>query len=461
MKKRSSFWFLALIAAVVLIVYANSLSGAFVWDDENLILKDPFIKGFSHLRDFFLIPFGYSTTGGRVLVPTYRPLQSVTFTFDYFLWGTQPFGYHLTNIFFHALVGMLVYLLAVELTGQVFFSLFASLVYVVHPVNVAGVAYISGRAEPLSAVFLLVSLLLYIKARKKKKVLAWACYFFSCISYVGGFLSKEMVLALPALLVLYDLCFERRIRIKRLLPYVIICSLYVVSRLTILRFTVFSGVKEMLPLATRLMVAPYLVLRYLRLLFFPFDLHLGYMLIKPDTFWNPLYCGSALLTALFLWVTLVVNRRSALALFGFSWFFITLFLFLNILFQLNAPLAEHWLYVPAMGFIIGSFAMVRERILVSKKVLTGGAIGLVIFFSLITIRTNAVWKDNETVFRNIIKYSPGNFAARTNLGVVLKRQGRYEDAIEQFRIVLSIRPADQKAKEELAETISRLKAKYR
>ena len=88
---------------------------------------------------------------------------------DYWLWHGNPFGYHCTNILIHSLSGFLLFLLLRRLlpalasralsqmpsTRVELFSLLVALVWTVHPVHNAAVAYISGRADSLAALFAL------------------------------------------------------------------------------------------------------------------------------------------------------------------------------------------------------------------------------------------------------------------------------------------------------------------
>lgn len=446
MRKLGVVWFLVFIILIGLVVYGSTLSYTFVWDDENLIVDDPSIKDFRHIPDFFSMPFGYSTEGERVLAPTYRPLQSVSFSIDYFLWGLAPFGYHLTNVFLHIAVGLLLFALLFQITGAAPLSFFTSAMYLVHPVNIAGVAYISGRSEPLAAVFFLSAFLTYIAAQNKKTTAPLLWYAVSALFYIGGILSKEVVLVTPALFLLYNVCFNERHGYKGILPYIMVAAVYVTLRLTILKFTSFTTVEEVPPLRLRLIVCPNIVLRYLRLLFFPFGLHLDHLIKKPDSFWQPEYCIPALILIPLVWFIITRGRKRKLVFFGFLWFMIMLFPFLNILFQLNAPLAEHWLYFPAMGFFIGFVALIIGRGNRAKKTTSIICSVLIVYFSVVTINAHQVWKNNEAFFKNIIAYNPYSFRAHLSLGVVYRRKGEYRKAIASFKEALALDPDSEKAR---------------
>src|ERR1041384_6222970 len=90
---RSQWLRLVVLASVGFMVRSPTLQGQPIWDDQLLIHDNPFIKSpllipetFRH----FLFPDGFS---GH-----YRPVQNVSFFFDYWLWNTNLYGFHLTNI---------------------------------------------------------------------------------------------------------------------------------------------------------------------------------------------------------------------------------------------------------------------------------------------------------------------------------------------------------------------------
>src|SRR2546430_15452978 len=109
----------------------------------------------------------------------YRPFQNISYIFDYLIWTTDPYGFHLSNVLWHVGSGILLYLLLARLlkgfigdSRRSFVSIaafFAALLWVVHPVHSAAVDYISGRADRLAFFFACGSLLLYLRRRATKR----------------------------------------------------------------------------------------------------------------------------------------------------------------------------------------------------------------------------------------------------------------------------------------------------
>ena len=95
------------LVAIVFAVYAPALRNDFVWDDTALVLRDPLI------RSWRLIPEGFRhfLFTDATASDFYRPIQRLTYTFDYALFVFRPAGYHLSNIVFHALTALALLLL--------------------------------------------------------------------------------------------------------------------------------------------------------------------------------------------------------------------------------------------------------------------------------------------------------------------------------------------------------------
>lgn len=129
-----------LIAVLTVAVFFPALQNEFVdWDDDKNLLENPHYRGlgWKQLRWMFTtLHMGH-----------YQPLSWVTLGVDYLLWGMDPFGYHLTNIFLHAANALVFYFVALrllvlsvshvpgELSLRVAAGL-AALVFAIHPLRV-------------------------------------------------------------------------------------------------------------------------------------------------------------------------------------------------------------------------------------------------------------------------------------------------------------------------------------
>jgi len=146
-----------LLVVVIFATYAPALRNDFVWDDTALVLRDPLIRSWQLIPEAFQHFLFIDATPSDF----YRPIQRLTYLADYSAFVFKPAGYHFTSILFHAGAALALFLLANELLRnwnveepkRRWLAFIAALVWAVHPVHTAAVAYVSGRADPLAALF--------------------------------------------------------------------------------------------------------------------------------------------------------------------------------------------------------------------------------------------------------------------------------------------------------------------
>jgi hypothetical protein len=153
--------------AIGFALYSNSFNNQFFWDDGDSIVNNEYIKDFKYLPNYFsenLIAGSGQTTN------YWRPILLTSFAVDYHLYGLNPTGFHVTNTMLHVLVAFLLFILFFKLSnGKKIIPFLAALIFLVHPLQTEAITYVAGRADPLSSIFLLLSLIFYINFRKRKK----------------------------------------------------------------------------------------------------------------------------------------------------------------------------------------------------------------------------------------------------------------------------------------------------
>src|ERR1044071_6286971 len=177
------------LVVIVFAVYANSLGGDFVFDDQYLVLVYSRPRSLSHLLE--------------MMIDSYRPVRNLSYILDYIVWGARPFGFHLTNVLLHAANAALVFLLARRFRLSAVAAFLTALIFAVHPIQTDAVAYISGRRDVLFTLFYLAAFHSYptYHARRRFKYFAlflicWAC----------SLMAKEMAVSLPLLIFLWNFC---------------------------------------------------------------------------------------------------------------------------------------------------------------------------------------------------------------------------------------------------------------
>lgn len=147
----------------------NSFFFLFVFYYRRAILSNEDVNSknaFSNLwqNDFWGTPLASTNSHG-----SYRPLCVLTFRLNYWLFGYRPWGYHLTNVILHTITTGLVLKLGKILLPQNA-ARFGSLLFAVHPVHTEAVAGIVGRADVISCIFFILTVLCYIRHREEESI---------------------------------------------------------------------------------------------------------------------------------------------------------------------------------------------------------------------------------------------------------------------------------------------------
>ncbi|MBK7157702.1 MAG: hypothetical protein IPH77_03885 [Ignavibacteria bacterium] len=165
---KSVYSYLAIIL-ITFLVYYNSLSNEFVFDDESVIQNNQSITSTDNIPKFFTAEDGFHKVIGRY----YRPIVSSSYAIDFSIWGLNPYGFHLTNIIIHILSCLLLYKILSMLFWRYkyrnLFALFSTLIFAVHPVHTEAVSWISGRTDSMVTMFFFASFLFYIEYTKELK----------------------------------------------------------------------------------------------------------------------------------------------------------------------------------------------------------------------------------------------------------------------------------------------------
>ena len=430
----------------MVVVYANALFNAFVWDDRYIITENTLAKSWRNIPTFFTT---HLFEGSKQPSNSYRPLQKLSNLLDYSIWRLNPFGYHLTNIILHALNAVLIYILVNLLFKKKEISLIVSALFAIHPIHTQAVTYISGRADLLAGFFIFLSLIFFVKHRNNN-VETKKYYWGAVACFMLALLSRESAVILPFILILYDITFpsklkKLKVRLVDYLPFFLLLVLYGLMRMTVLDFSfnVGSWASQTNPYL-RIITFGRVVFTYIRLLLLPLGLHMEYMPNWATTFFNPqiLICNTLLLI---IFASVIASYKYSRTLFfGSAWFFLTLIPFSNIL-PLNAVMAEHWLYIPSVGFFV-VFALVVNKSAyfiknphVKNNFLIFVLIPIFAFYSVLTIMRNRDWKDELTLYQNVLKYSPSSARVHNNLGNIYVNIKEYENAIKEFEEAIRLK----------------------
>ena len=181
-------------------LYAGDLHlGFFRIDDPQYVVGNAWIQGVTreHIRQILSSPYYLN----------YSPLHLFSYMLDHAIAGLNAYAFHLSSNLWAGIVAGFVYLVALALTQHRLTAIAAGLLFVVHPVHVEAVAWISSRKDLVAAVFLLPSFLTYLKYRQRGGI-AW--YLISQLLFLLALLGKLSVVAFPVVLLSLDLFIEKR-----------------------------------------------------------------------------------------------------------------------------------------------------------------------------------------------------------------------------------------------------------
>ena len=433
-------WVPVLIVAAL--VYLNSLSNPFVIDDRIVIFSNVAAVGDWTARDVFGRDlFGDTHTG------YFRPLTLATFVLNFSFAQDSPAGYRAVNIVLHVAVTALVMFLFF-LVADRWVAILGGLIFSVHPVHVQAVAYISSRGELLFTLFGLMSLVCWHLSHGAECRWKWIWRASGFASFFVGLFAKETMIVFLVLVIAMDFALFRGVSYLRWVReniawYVGFTGLFILY-LGIRHWEGFplileSGLK--LDFTARLLFALKLFALNFGLLFYPADLALFRVVPLPTTFFEwQVFSGVGLILCLSA-VTFVFWRIERCVSFGVLWFVVSVLPALNLT-LLNAPMMEHWLYLPSIGLTLAFVGTVHW---IGKRVgdLQRATVALCLLALILSSRTfvrNFEWGDLVTVFSRNVELYPGHAKAWTWLGYGLASSGRYGEAIDAFRVSLKINP---------------------
>lgn len=455
-----------LIVALTGALYANSLDAPFVFDDTQNIVEN------HHIRITSLDPA--SLWDAAFDAPNPRPVANLSFALDYYFGGYAVRGYHLVNVAIHALNGLLVYALCLLLLGHAkgpdadpldprhaaALSLLGALFFVAHPIQTQSVTYVVQRMASLAACFYLAGFLAYLLGRSRTAGPGRLALFALCaVSALLGVASKQNAATLPVAILLAEWLFFRDLdvawlrRQRWLVPCLVLLAAAAAAYLV--RSDPFSGYqKRDFTLAERLLTQPRVVLFYLSLVLLPLPSRqsLTHAFATSTSLFHPVTTLPALLALAGLLVAaLVAAPRRRLLSFGILWVFLNLAIESSV-FPLEMAY-EHRMYLPMVGVVLAGLAEpARVRRARQPATLALGALAIAAL-GFLTVQRNEIWRDDVTLWRDVVQKSPHDYRALNNLGRALDRRGSRAEAEKLFAAAVEARPDYARGHHNLARVL--------
>jgi len=449
-----------LLSALGVLIYANSFSVPFQFDDRIVIVEN---NGIHYLPDW------PATLKAIFDFQPSRAVSLLTLALNYYVHRYDVFGYHCVNVMIHLAAACAAWWfgeLLLKLTAftddlkkgvgrrrqqkkteasqlkieksssidshdwraQVPFA--AALLFLAHPVNTEAVTYISQRCESLAALFYMLTVCCYLRARMAPRPLLWMGV---GLCGVLAMFSKETAITLPLGILLVELFFFRREKIPLQWIAAGLLVLMLVPALFHFDFAMVtnphpsqSHLGDVLTLPTYLLTQLRVYVAFLKLLFIPVGLNLdhdfvmSHSLFEPHTFLSFVFLAG-ILGAVLRWRT----RYPMIALAVF-WFFLTLS---SNLVPRAHVMFEHKLYLAAIGTIpalcLGLYDLKKDHRIWGMCFLV-----VLVIFSVLTVERNKVWRSEISLWQDVIQKSPQKGRSYLSLGAAYAADGQYAKAIE-------------------------------
>lgn len=452
------------IFAIVFIAFIPALSGEFLnWDDDKNFTQNEFWRGLGPAQ------IGWMCTSFHQ--GHYQPLTWLTLGLNFEIAGMKPWVYHLTNNLLHAMNAVLVLWLAVRLIGiavsgqrsavsesaginrqssidnrrsihLLLTAAVAALLWGVHPLRVESVAWITERRDLVSGLFILLTLLAYLRyaaARERRRV--W--YAMVIALFVLSLLGKVIGVTLPLVMLILDWYPLRRFQ----KPQSTIAAVVTEKVPLLLIALIFGGIVAYFdhdrgwimpmadhPMTARLGQVMYGLIYYAEKTLAPIGLIPLRELERPI---NPL-AGKFLLCAVIVLVSaalLLVFRKKVPALLAAALAYaILLGPTLGLVQTGPQMVADRYSYLPGIGWAIvagGALTLLSPRML---RLAFVPAAAIILTLSIATTRQCKVWRDSFTLWQYTCATKNANSTyAWLKYGMLLNERGRYEDAEHAFR----------------------------
>ncbi|MBK8474759.1 MAG: tetratricopeptide repeat protein [Opitutaceae bacterium] len=447
-----------------LLLFGRSVGFGFVnYDDSGHIFNNPHVQAGltgESLR--------WAFTGEGVI---WNPLTRLSHLVDGQLYGLRPWGHHLTSVLWHAANAALAFLLLRRLTASFWASALCAALFAWHPLRVESVTWVSERKDVLSGFFFLLTLWTYVGYAESRRTSrpgateVWRRYALTLLCFLGGLLSKPMLVTLPGVLLLLDFWPLRRAPLPTPLggassmpaipgnpasqPVPVTWPALLMEKLPFAALAALFSLVAMhtqqaggafvlqLSLLDRLANAPVAVARYLGKFFWPFDLVVAYP--HPGTWPLAIVAGAILLLTAVTAFALHQGRPRPWLLVGWLWFLGMLVPVIGIVQVGFQSIADRYTYLPTLGL---SYALAWTlRALATSTAAKAVLAGVVLAgLGIRSIDQQGHWRSSVALYQHAIDCVPNNTEAEVFLGFTLEDGGHDAEATPHVQRALELAP---------------------
>jgi len=449
------------LIVITLAVYWQTRNHEFVsYDDDAYVIENPHVQAGLTRQT---IIWSFTTTH----VANWHPLTWLSHMMDCQLYGLNPSGHHLTNVLFHLVNTVLLFLLLNRITGASWRSGFVAALFAVHPLHVESVAWVAERKDVLCTLFWLLTMWAYIYYVEKPRLHR---YLLTLLTLGLGLMAKPMLVTLPFVLLLLDYwplgrfqagpagsndqgqvqvplsSVKTRSPSSRLIwekaPFFIVSLASCVVTFLVQQKGGAVETVEAFPLTIRIGNALVSYVSYMGKMIWPQGLAVFYP--HPGTSLPGWQAVAAGLLLIFITIGVIrAGRKRAYLTVGWLWYLGTLVPVIGLV-QVGAQaLADRYTYVPLIGLFIMISWFIPDLLTGWRHrgiVLGGAAVTVVSALMVCTWMQLQHWKNDITLFEHALKVTANNYVAHDSLGNALAQKGMLEQAITHYQEALKINP---------------------
>ena len=447
----SQLGYCLLISLLGVLFFSNHLNNPFQFDSVAYIVNNANLKNPETLLSFEFWKKEFLARG----------LLRISLALNAYLDDFRPFGYHIFNLAFHILNALLLFFVlekslrrfGMEAVGWGSerirsVSFFSAVFFLCHPIQTESVIYIMSRSEVIASTFYLAGFLLFqqLLERSSTSHLQYGLYFLSIfLIALVGFSVKQIVATLPAIMILYYLCscpdhspalqFLKKWRWAITGIIAGVAGFLFYKLLTDETFLIGpSRPEEMVGRAKYMLSQPsVIVFYYLKMLLFPMNLNIDPDIAVVTSFlsWNfllPMFCIA------FLLLCSLKVFKTRFVFFFLCWFFIILSPSSSIV-TLHDLAAEHRTYLASAGIFILFACGVAEVTCRwgETRPLNITLIFCVFALGIMTMKRNAVWQSELSLWQDTHQKSPHKLRPLINLARAHSLEGNSEKAIQYYQ----------------------------
>lgn len=444
-----------ILTVIVMAIYANTLGHGFVWDDRIFVSHR---SGVYKEFDLAAIFFTLSANGLE-----YLPVRDVSYALDFALWGSNPAGFHFSNILLYLLNVMVIYALTLRLgeqcqrsfnhetsAGSRTTAFLTAALFAVHPLHGEAVNFITARNALLCGLFFFLTCHTYLHYLSTSAGKRRGWYLAAFIFFALALFSKATAIILPLILVICTYAFRRPKQLSGwlpLLPFAVLSvgGFFLFKHVATLNRIIASQdeAETTAAIMAKFAMALQIPFFYLYKMLIPVNYSVDYDMKQfGSTLTDPLVAGSLLLLiGLATAVRLLKRQRSFLA-FCAVWYLLSLLPVLH-LFPTNPVVADRYAFLPSYPVF---FLLSAGYVTLTRRFPRGQLLCAAIVLSALALAAglhNRIWKSDRSLWEYTAKTSPHSAVAHVNLARILFiEENEYAAGLQAAKKAQQLYPRD-------------------